>query len=55
MGMFWERYHTSFGCHEIARELGYNSSQKTLPQCNPTQHRPSLKRNLKMANTPVLF
>ena len=24
-------YHTSFGCYEIARKLGHNSSAKTLP------------------------
>ena len=34
----------------MRRKLEQNSSPKTVPQCNLPQHRPSLTRNLKMAN-----
>lgn len=36
----------SFGCYDAALETGSKLVPKTVPQCNLTQHRPSLVARL---------
>ena len=50
-GLFWNARSSLVGCHILHRILDQNSSTRTVPQCSSKRHRPSLQRNLQIADT----
>ena len=50
-GRFWNTWSSLVGCHILHRKLNQNSSTRTVPRCSSKRHRPSLLRDLQMADT----
>ena len=51
MGVFKIVIASFTGYYEVAWKTGPNFSPQIVRECNSTQHRPSVERSLKMANT----